>query len=103
MKDEFKKAVSSYELSKCGTHILTTSFYNGSARIYTSYDFAARMVFSTTGESGSSVSVTPFSEVDRETLENFRDKLIELKGQPPELPALPVAKEPETPKLFRNS
>jgi hypothetical protein len=33
-----------------------------------------------------SASVVPFSQIDRQALEAFRDKLVELKGAPPELP-----------------
>jgi hypothetical protein len=52
----------------------------------TFYDFAGRTVVTTNWEKGG-VAVTPFSQVDRETLITMRDKLIELKGNPPELPA----------------
>lgn len=52
------------------------------------YDFDLRIMTTLLGygQSGS-VSVTPFSQLDRETLVNMREKLIELKGKPPELPA----------------
>jgi hypothetical protein len=44
------------------------------------YDFAQRVVITGHG------SAIPFSQFDRETLIFARDKLVELKGNPPELP-----------------
>lgn len=56
------------------------------------YDFAARMA-TTVGWGGMppSVSVVPFSQIDGKALEAFRDKLIALKGNPPELPKIASA------------
>ncbi|TAL28958.1 MAG: hypothetical protein EPN97_13960 [Alphaproteobacteria bacterium] len=51
--------------------------YNGC--FYTYYDFAQRVMYS--GQAS-----IPFSQLDRESLIEARDKLIELKGTPPELP-----------------
>ena len=66
---------------------VTLRVYNGG--IYAYYDFAQRVRMSSI--TGSQV-VTPFSELDRETLVAARDKLVELGGQPPQLP-------PEAPTL----
>ncbi|MDI1228320.1 MAG: hypothetical protein PSY14_11605 [bacterium] len=55
---------------------------------YYSYDFNARLLVvrtSYTREAGP--SVTPFSQLDRDSLITMRDKLVELGGKPPELPA----------------
>ncbi|MEZ0225150.1 MAG: hypothetical protein ACAH83_11395 [Alphaproteobacteria bacterium] len=52
--------------------------------LYNYYDFTARML--TTCNGSNSVAVVPFSQLDRETLIAMRDKLVELKGNPPELP-----------------
>ncbi len=53
------------------------------------YDFAGRTLVTTNWEKGG-VAVTPFSQIDRDTLIAMRDKLVDLQGNPPELP-------PETP------
>jgi hypothetical protein len=51
------------------------------------YDFLGRVVVTIyDGYNKGGVSTTPFSQVDRETLIAMRDKLVELKGNPPELP-----------------
>lgn len=56
-----------------------------STGIYAYYDFAQRL-----RSSGSPTPViTPFSELDRDVLVAARDKLVELGGQPPQLPAEP--------------
>lgn len=51
--------------------------YNGAFTSY--YDFAQRFLYA--GE-----TITPFSQLDREVLILMRDRLVELKGNPPELP-----------------
>jgi hypothetical protein len=51
------------------------------------YDFVGRIMLTRTNHSDGGISVTPFAQLDRETLIEMRDKLIELKGNPPELPA----------------
>ncbi|TAL28962.1 MAG: hypothetical protein EPN97_13980 [Alphaproteobacteria bacterium] len=59
----------------------------GYASVTHYYDFSARMVVTVyDGYNKGGVAVTPFSQADRETLIAMRDKLIELKGNPPELP-----------------
>ena len=55
---------------------------------YHYYNFVMRALLSRTGGSDSGVTVTPFSQLDRESLEFMRDKLIELGGKPPALPAV---------------
>jgi len=58
------------------------------------YDFNMQTLTTvlTYGSAGA-VSVTPFSQLERGTLIDMRDKLIELGGKPPELP-------PEAPANF---
>jgi hypothetical protein len=56
--------------------------HNG--RYYYFYDFALRVMTTAVHHGGSS---TPFSQLDRETLVEAREKLISLGGNPPELPA----------------
>ncbi len=48
------------------------------------YDFGLRHVLTSTR---GGVSVTPFSEVDRDVLETMHAKLTDLGGHPPPLPA----------------
>jgi hypothetical protein len=63
------------------------------------YDFALRQQlawFSPTGSQGwQPFGNAPFSQLDREVLELARNKLIDLGGSPPELPA---AQQPDPPK-----
>jgi hypothetical protein len=56
------------------------------------YDFLNR-VRTTTYDNA--LTTTPFSQIDREVLVAMRDKLVELDGKPPELPAeAPVTSSP---------
>ncbi len=58
---------------------------------YYSYDFNARILIVRTNytrEAGP--SVTPFSQLDRDSLITMRDKLVELGGKPPELAPEPA-------------
>jgi hypothetical protein len=48
------------------------------------YDFAARVMYGW-GRNSGSYGMTPFSQLDRETLVTMRDKLVDLGGKPPEL------------------
>ncbi|TAL28961.1 MAG: hypothetical protein EPN97_13975 [Alphaproteobacteria bacterium] len=61
------------------------------------YDFNARVMISRASNGG--VSVTPFSQLDRETLVEMRDKLVELRGNPPELPPEAPAAQPSAKKF----
>ena len=60
------------------------------------YNFVMRALVSSTSNNEGGVTITPFSQLDRESLGFMRDKLIELGGTPPALPAekeeLPVLK-----------
>lgn len=47
------------------------------------YDFLNRVVMTFYN---SQLTLTPFAQMDRETLITMRDRLIELEGKPPELP-----------------
>lgn len=53
------------------------------------FNFLTRMVLCNAGvyEKKSGMEFIPFSQLDREVLEFMRDKLIELGGHPPALPA----------------
>lgn len=58
------------------------------------FDFALRIMYSTTNTNDGGVTITPFSQLDREVLEALRNRLIELGGNPPALApaAAPVSK-----------
>ena len=72
----------------------------GYASVTHYYDFSARMVVTVyDGYNKGGVAVTPFSQVDRETLIAMRDKLVELKGNPPELPPEAPAAQPSAKKF----
>ena len=67
---------------------------------YYSYDFNARLLIvrsNYTREAGP--SVTPFSQLDRDSLITMRDKLVELGGKPPELPLEPSVMPGKTQRL----
>ena len=51
------------------------------------YDFAQRLLVTSYRYSDAGgTTVTPFSQLDRKTLIDMRDKLVELGGKPKELP-----------------
>ncbi len=60
----------------------TLGVYNAVNWVY--YDFAQRLLM-TAREGG--FETTPFAQLDREVLVAARDKLVELGGKPPALPA----------------
>lgn len=59
---------------------------SSSTSTYFQYDFMARLLTTRTGSSDGGISVTPFSQLDAESLENLRNRLIDLGGKPPPLP-----------------
>ena len=63
---------------------------------YHYYNFVMRALISRINGDGG-CTVTPFSQFDHESLEFMRDKLIELGGKPPALPA--VKEETPQPKF----
>jgi hypothetical protein len=80
LTDDFNRCYSPY---KENDSVLRINY----ASVMHYYDFSARVVVTIyDGYNKGGVAVAQFSEVDRETLIAMRDKLIELKGNPPELP-----------------
>ena len=75
-----------YSATKENDNVLCVSYQTRGCTNYLVYDFMARVMIARTGSSDGGSHVTPFSQLDRETLVEMRDKLIELKGNPPELP-----------------
>jgi hypothetical protein len=76
-----------YKASKENDNVLCVSYQARGMTSYMLYDFMARVMIVRTGSSEGGGHVTPFSQLDRESLVEMREKLIELGGNPPELPA----------------
>jgi hypothetical protein len=75
-----------YSAEKLGNAVLGVTYpIGGGYWVTNAYDFAGRVMISRTSGDGA-FAVTPFSQLDRETLITMRDKLIDLRGNPPELP-----------------
>jgi hypothetical protein len=71
-----------YSAARENDYVLRVSW--GNMSYY--YDFAARQMTTITAVGQWHMATTPFSQIDRETLITMRDKLVDLKGKPPELP-----------------
>lgn len=69
------------------------SFYQSShaGTLYYTYNFLTRTMSCTTGHSHGGVTIIPFSQLDRETLQAMHKRLGELGGCPPDLPAAEAA------------
>lgn len=75
-----------YELRKESDQVISCYISMRAGTIYTTYDFAARVMYARTGSSDGGLSVTPFDQLDRESITFFHDKLVELGGKPAPLP-----------------
>ena len=75
-----------YELRKESDQVISSYISMRAGAIYTAYDFAARVMYARTGSSDGGISVTPFDQLDRESLAFFHEKLAELGGKPAPLP-----------------
>jgi len=80
LKDSFNKR--SYEFHKMNDSTLRVRHPNDSVSYR--FDFAMRLL---TVQYGEALSVQAFDRLDREMLIELRDKLVEMGGKPPELPA----------------
>jgi len=76
-----------YKARKYGDAVLSLQINTYGGTNYLAYDFNARVLHGRTGASERGLTVTPFSQLDPESLVAMREKLIELGGDPPELPA----------------
>lgn len=79
---------SGYKTSKINTYVLGVVYPYAEGSSYTThhtFDFLARVLTTRTGDSAGGTSVTPFSQLDADSLETLRQRLIELGGQPPGL------------------
>lgn len=85
----------SYKAEKLSGAVLGVTFSLGGGYFVTNaYDFNGRIMVSRSNSDGA-FAVTPFSQIDRETLIVMRDKLVDLQGNPPDLP--PEAGAPAAP------
>ena len=85
LSDDF--SANSYKTQKINGYVLGVQYSNGGgSTTYLTYDFLARVMIVRTGSSDGGTAVTPFSQLDRESLISLRDQLVQLGGKPPELP-----------------
>lgn len=73
-----------YKAQMDNDYVLSICYSSRGGNQYLAYDFMSRLLITRGG--GYEVTVTPFSELDRETLIKFRDELVRQGGKPPELP-----------------
>lgn len=89
LSNAFNDDTYGYNFSKSSDFVLSIRVdSSASGYLYQAYDFAARLLMVRSGGSDGGLSVTPFSQLDREVLEAYRDKLIALHGKPPALPVV---------------
>lgn len=81
---------------KVNDFVLSVSYNlspGSSLSTYFQYDFMARILTSRTNGSDGGIVVTPFSQLDSESLEHLRSRLIDLGGKPP--PLSPTLNKPQ--------
>lgn len=87
LNTDFKIASALYKLEKYSDVTLVVRIGSPATPIYNTYDFVGRTLITQTGGTDSSPVVTPFSQLDRESLEFMHAQLVKLNGTPPALPA----------------
>lgn len=93
LKDSFNSK--NYNFSK--THDAALELTSPGNSIHYHYDFTMRLM---TARYGEALSTQPFSALDRNMLIELREKLLEMGGHPPELPAEQPA-TPSGPRKFQ--
>lgn len=88
-----------YEARKENDNVLSIKYGVYGSNTYLAFDFMARVMVARTGSSDGGLNVTPFAELDRDMLIAMRDKLVALKGNPPELPPEAPAAQPAQKKF----
>lgn len=83
MKEQFNNH---YVARKENDYVLSVYYGAQGGSTYIAFDFMTRTMVTRNGSSDGGLCVTPFSQLDRDMLINMRDTLLELKGNPPELP-----------------
>ncbi len=77
-----------YKAAMASDYVLDVTFYSGNhSTIYHTFDFMTRTMITGRGMNSATFTLTPFAQLDRDMLITMRDKLVELGGKPPELPA----------------
>jgi len=77
----------SYRMQKTNDFVLQVQYSGGNSNTtYYSYDFLARILTVRTSSSDASPVIMPFSELDPDSLETLRERLVKLGGKPPGLP-----------------
>jgi len=82
LSDDFNK---DYNATMNSKGALGLRMSTGGGTNYMVYDFNLRFLTVRTGSSEGGAVVIPFADLDPDSLEALRDKLIELGGNPPEL------------------
>lgn len=79
-----------YQTEMVNSYVLTVQYDVAGYTQVLAYDFMARMMtLRTDGYAEAGVRMTPFNQLDRDSLVDMRDELIRLGGKPPALPAEP--------------
>ncbi|MDE1152915.1 MAG: hypothetical protein PW788_10300 [Micavibrio sp.] len=79
-----------YAATKLNSAMLQVQYSSTGGNAYLVYDFNARLLVSRTGAGEGGVTLLPFSQLDPDSLEALRNRLIELGGKPPALPSVDV-------------
>ena len=87
LSTDFNAANDRYRIQKYSDVTLQVQISTGMATVYMTYDFVGRVLITQSGNTGSSAQATPFSQIDRESLEYMHAQLVKLNGKPPALPA----------------
>lgn len=90
---------SGYTASRVNDYVLgvTYPYSEGSTYLtYHTFDFLARILTTRTGDSAGGGAVIPFSQLDPDSLETLRQRLVDLGGHPPELTARDAIHSPKS-------
>ena len=84
-RDDFNAVSDDIGLEKLSSVRLMQHIRAGYCDVRLVYDFAHRLLLTTTSGKSDHASVTPFSQLDSDVLSAMRDTLIKLGGSPPAL------------------
>jgi len=80
-----------YEVRLLNSALLQVKHATSGGNTYLIYDFNARLMTARTGSNEGGVSVLTFAQLDPDSLQAMRNKLVALGGKPPALPGNEVA------------
>lgn len=84
---DFNATNDRYRIQKYSDVTLQVQVSTGASTVYMIYDFVSRVLISQSSSTGGgAANVTPFSQLDRESLEFMHAQLVKLDGKPPALP-----------------